>query len=141
MSNATLVEIVGGGTAGTPSGGVVTVQSPGSAAKTATIANGASLSSAVDLGAGAVLAGIQMPASWTTASLAFQVSNDGSTYQVLRVSGAEFTVSSGDAAASLSVGGLQSYFYGWRYVKLQSGSSSAPVNQGGARSVVLVAAS
>ena len=44
-----------------------------------TIANGTSLSAAVNLGSGK-LRGIALPAAWTAAVLSFQVSLDGTTF-------------------------------------------------------------
>ena len=132
----------GAGTAGSPSGGVQSVQSPGATNKTATIANGASLSGAVDLGAGAILAGIQMPAAWTAASLTFQVSADGVTYaNKFDALGTEYSVASAAAAASQYIALPPADWLGVRYVKVRSGTAAAAVNQGAERALTLVAAS
>ena len=103
---------------------------------TATIANGASLSDAVDLG-DARAARIVMPASWTTANLTFQTSPDGSTWNNLYDSyDTEYTVK---AAASRSILLPLVDFLSIRYLKVRSGTSGSAVNQGGARSLQIVA--
>lgn len=100
----------------------------------ATIANGASLSDAVDLG-GKLLGGILMPAAWTAANLTFQASADGVTYgNVYDAVGDEYTVT---AAASRFIALDPSMFSGAQYVKVRSGTAGSPVNQGAARVIVL----
>lgn len=102
---------------------------------TVTIANGASLSGAVDLGTSR-LARIVMPASWTTANLTFQTSYDGTTYSNLYDSvGNEYTVT---AAASRSILVDLKDFIAVRYLKVRSGTSGSAVNQAAARDIVLV---
>jgi hypothetical protein len=106
---------------------------------TATIANGASLSGAVDLG-GATMVAIQMPANWTAANLTFQLSADGVTYAELQDElGNTFTVT---AAASLAIASaaLAATFLGARYLKVRSGTSGVPINQGAARDIKIIAA-
>jgi hypothetical protein len=102
--------------------------------RTVTIANGASLSDAVDLG-GRKLIAIDMPASWTAASLTFQASVDGTTFD---------NVYDGATERSLTV--AASYYsmlnigdwVGCRYLKLRSGTAASAVNQGGDRVITLV---
>ena len=54
-------------------------------ASTATIANGASLSDSVAVGAGQVIWGVIIPSAWTAAQISFDVSHDsGVTYTSLR---------------------------------------------------------
>lgn len=106
---------------------------------TVTIANGASLSDAAELG-GMNLVGILMPASWTAAGLTFQASPDGSTYgNVFDVTGTEVAVASSGAVAAqyvvIPAGGLD----GCAFVKVRSGTSGSAVNQGAARTVTLIA--
>lgn len=102
---------------------------------TATIANGASLSGAIDLSTGK-LARIAMPASWTAANLTFQASYDGATYNDLYdQNGTEYTVT---AAASRSILVPFADFIGIRYLKIRSGTSGAAVNQGADRTLNLV---
>lgn len=100
-----------------------------------TIANGASLSGVADL-TGFMLAGIQMPAAWTAASLTFQVSIDGTTYtDMYATDGTEVTVTG--AAASRFLAFVPSDFAGARYLKVRSGTTGSPVNQGAARTLIL----
>jgi hypothetical protein len=101
---------------------------------TVTIANGASLSGAVDL-KGRKLVAIIMPASWTAASLTFQGSvndtdyfdlYDGATERALTVAASRYVMQNiGD-------------WVGARYLKVRSGTSGSAVNQGGARVITLV---
>jgi len=101
---------------------------------TATIANGASLSGAVDCSAGR-LGAIVMPASWTTANLTFSSSVDGVTYNDKKDSvGNEYTVT---AAASQFITLNPQDFLHDRYIKIRSGTSGTPVNQGAARSITV----
>lgn len=105
---------------------------------TATIANGASLSGAVDLKSGRVVA-LAMPAAWTAAVVTFQVSVDGGgTYQDLMDQYA--------AEVSLAVAQGKTYqldpamFLGFSNLKVRSGTSAAAQNQGAARDLALVTA-
>ena len=102
---------------------------------TVVIANGESLSGAKDL-RGRKLVAIIMPDTWTAASLTFQASVDGTNY---------FNVYDGSSERTLSVSA--SYYsalniadwVGFRYLKIRSGTAGTPVNQGGARTLTLVA--
>lgn len=102
---------------------------------TATIANGASLSGSVYLVDQPIVA-IQMPATWTTADLTFQGSNDGTNFfDVYNMSGDEYLVT---AAANRYIV-LSPFEFQWaRYVKIRSGTTGTPVTQGGARTITLV---
>ena len=105
----------------------------GSGTVLATIAAGASLSGAVDLtlGDGGRIAGtpvgLMFPDAWTAAGLGFEVSMDGVTYLELQdVAGTPVAlVVVADDAIPLTV----RYLQGWKYIKLQSGTLAAPVNQ------------
>jgi hypothetical protein len=103
--------------------------------RTATIANGASLSDAVQVD-GAALVGIIMPAAWTAANLTLQASHDDSTFNnVYDELGTEKTiVSSTSRYISLN----PADYLGANSLKVRSGTAGTPVNQGGARSIVLV---
>jgi hypothetical protein len=103
---------------------------------TVTIANGASLSSAGDLG-GTRLVGIIMPAAWTAAALTFQVSYDGGTTfaNLYDEYGLEYTVTA-DAGRAIKVPALD--FLIGAQVKVRSGTSGTPANQGAARDLILV---
>lgn len=102
----------------------------------ATIANGASLSGAVNLEHSDLFA-IEMPSAWTAAVMTFQGSYDGTTYlDLYDDAGAEisFTV---DASRYVLVRD-PAKFYGVKQVKVRSGTAGTPVNQGGARTVNLI---
>lgn len=101
-----------------------------------TIANGQSLSEAVNLG-GYVLVGIHMPAAWTAASLTLQGSAAGATFgNVFDDEGTELEV---DAAASRYIPLGPEKTCSLAHVKVRSGTSGSPVNQEGARTLTLVA--
>lgn len=103
---------------------------------TTTIANGTSLSGAIDLGA-ATLFGVQIPSSWTAASLTFQASTDGVTYSNLYDSvGTEIVASV--AASQFVVMSIPAQWIGIRFLKIRSGTSGAPVNQGADRTLQIV---
>ena len=102
----------------------------------ATIASGQSLSAAIPL-KGHTLVGIQMPAAWTAASITLQAcATESGTYgDVYEADGTEleFTVSAGQhiilsAAQMISI----------KNVKVRSGTSGTPVNQGAERSITLL---
>jgi hypothetical protein len=103
----------------------------------AAVANGQSLSGAVDLG-NYRLFGIQMdPTAWTAAALTFMVSVDGVNYfDLYDDTGTEqnWTVS----AQKFVQVSQPAKWLGIRYVKVRSGTSGSPVNQGGARSLTLI---
>jgi len=113
---------------------------------TATIANGASLSGAIDMnrirssaegvgGHGIHLAAIQMPSAWTAANITFQGSVDGSTYYDLYdMYGTEILVT---AAASRMIALDLTMFAGINFVKIRSGTTATPVNQGADRAIVI----
>lgn len=101
----------------------------------ATIANGASLSGAIDLSTQTLL-GYVMPAAWTTAGLTFQVSLDGVTYVDLYDNAG--TEISHVVGASRFVRVSPADWVGIKYVKVRSGTAAAPVNQGASRAITLV---
>ncbi len=103
---------------------------------TATIASGASLSDALDLG-GTMVTGIIMPSAWTAANLTFQVSMNGGSndFQNLYDDSTEVTVT---AAASRNIRLNGDLWRNFRYLKIRSGTSGAAVNQGASRSVLVV---
>lgn len=104
---------------------------------TATIANGASLSGAVDLGTLRLFA-IQMPTSWTSANLTFQVSTDGTNYYNLYDdTGTEVTWTA--AASQVIQSSNPGRWLAFQYLKVRSGTSGSAVNQGGARTLTFVA--
>lgn len=113
---------------------------PIAASTTVTIAQGAALSGAVDL-YGCSLVGIQMPATWTAASLSFDVSIDGTTYTALytvssALAATEYAITS--PAASYGISLDPAIFAGWRFLKVRSGTAAATVNQAAARVITLI---
>jgi hypothetical protein len=111
-------------------------QSADTVSQTATIANGASLSDAVAMNEGHYPIAIIMPAAWTAASLTFQASVDGSTYNNLYdTSNTEVSVST---AASRAIR-LDPADWAWvSYLKVRSGTGGVPVNQGAERLITIV---
>lgn len=110
-------------------------QTPYLSRLTATISNGQAITASIDLRDQPLLA-IQMPASWTTANLTFQGSNDGTNFfDVYNLEGDEYKVT---AAASRYIV-LSPFEFQWaRYIKIRSGTTSTPVNQSADRTIVLV---
>lgn len=106
---------------------------------TATIANGASLSGAVDIGSGLSLVGIVTPAGWTTAVVSFQASTalDGTYVDLYKLDGTEMA-SPGSLAASHWHPLDPADFAGVRYLKVRSGTAAAAVNQAGGDTLTLV---
>lgn len=105
---------------------------------TANIANGASLSGPVPIGA-QVITGIVMPSAWTAAVLTFQVSvDDGVTWSDLYdATGTEVNFAT---AASRFVAVDPSLWLGVSHVRVRSGMAGAAVAQGAARALQLVGA-
>ena len=96
------------------------------AVETAKIAASASITDAIDLKTKRLTC-IQMPSSWTTANLTFQVSHDGLTWSNLYDAyGNEYTV---QAAASRALLLDLKDFFGFRYLKIRSGTNASAVNQ------------
>lgn len=98
------------------------------------IANGASLSGAVDL-RGLYVIRLSMPAGWTAAGITFALSDDGSTFNPLcDADGNEITLT---VAASKHIALDPADLVGDCWLKIRSGTSAAAVNQGAERTVVL----
>lgn len=110
-------------------------------ATTINIANGQSISSAIDLGRVAVSA-IIMPAAWTAAVLTFQVSADNTTFVDLYD-----TTSTTQTEVSLTVQAARGYrlspsdWAGFRYIKFRSGTSAAAVAQGASANIIAIGVS
>ena len=105
--------------------------------QTATILSGASLSGSIDLGTTRLFA-IIMPAAWTSASLTFQGSVDGTNwFNLYTDTGTE--VSATVAASQYVVMSSPAQMLGVRYAKVRSGTSGSAVNQGADRALTLVA--
>ena len=100
-----------------------------------TIANAAALSGAVSIG-GEALVGIQMPAAWTAADLTMQAAVDETTYNdVYQDDGTELTFQA-DASRWIAID--PKYTLGIQDFKLRSGTTATPVNQGAARTLILI---
>lgn len=119
--------------------------SPAFAAYTATanIANGASLSGAVALTAYSQNGGLHptaivMPAAWTAAAITLQGSIDGcQTFQnIFLQAGTEYTVTSPAASEYMVLN--PNDLVGINCLKVRSGTSASPVNQGAARAILVV---
>lgn len=103
-----------------------------------TIANGASQSSVIDLRSRRLKA-IVMPSSWTAADFTFLASADNVTYQAVYDDNAtELTVKAAASRVLTLRDDISSCLEGVGYVKLRSGTSAVPVNQGAARTVFLL---
>lgn len=101
----------------------------------ANIANGASLSAAVNIGE-KVAIGILMPAAWDAANMTFQGSVDGASFSnVYDSSGNELTVT---AAASRYIYLDPTVFVGLNQIKVRSGTNATPVVQTAARALTIV---
>jgi len=101
----------------------------------AVIANGASISGAIDTRL-RQLVGLQMPAAWSTASLTFDGSFDGTTYVPIHHGAGAYTINAAaGAAASLGVSLDPEAFAPWPYVKIRSGVIGTYVNQGAERTI------
>lgn len=101
-----------------------------------TITNGASLSAEVALG-DFVPIGIIMPAAWTAAGLTFQVSGDGAvTWNGLYDSAGNETTFT--VAASRYIPLDPNVWIGINDIKIRSGTSGSPVNQGADRILTVV---
>lgn len=102
----------------------------------ATISNGTSLSDEVDL-RGNRLVGIIMPQFWGAAGLSFQASDtSGGTYWVVdKDDGTELTLT---VSASRHVIIDPARYIMGPYIKLRSGTSSTPLNQGADRVIKLL---
>jgi hypothetical protein len=98
-----------------------------------TIANGASLSGGVELGAGALVA-IILP-TFTSAGLSFQSSEDGTSWREA------FDSANAAITVAVTTGGYISApaaLRGAPWLKVRSGTSGAPVTQGADRVISLV---
>jgi hypothetical protein len=111
---------------------------------TFTIANGASLSGVVDLGAGSDFGGtgVQVtffvPSGWDAAAVNALLSLDGVNFFPMSSGLAEFTVVPGLTPSTAAVTAVN--FAGARYVKFRSGTAAAPVNQTADRVFTMVLA-
>lgn len=109
---------------------LITTQGTTTETDSVTIADNASLSSAIDLG-GRGLTAIIIPSTWVTATVVtFQVSIDGATYyNVYYNASGTLTEYSVPVAASRYIPMDQTKFFGVRFLKIRSGTSGSPTNQ------------
>lgn len=120
--------------------GNLRVASPALVSKSGTITSGdaTGLSSVIQTN-GVCVVGIEMPASWTSASMTFQGSVDGSTYQnIYDQYGNELVITVAGARDIYFDAFI--YLTACNYVKVRSGTSAAPVAQGADRIVKLITA-
>lgn len=110
--------------------------------KTVTILNGTSISSAAaDFGTMARLKAILMPAAWDAADISFQVSDDGVSFANL-IDDANNAVKCTSPGAGKMVGLRQDISRAlsrFQFVKIQSGTPGATVNQTADRAIILLA--
>lgn len=106
----------------------------------ATIPNGQALSNPIDLSDYA-LAALIMPAAWTAASITFAAceTQNGTYKPVYGDDGTEVTISSANVAADRVIvnKAVLEQLAGLRWVKVRSGTSGAPTNQGADRAIVV----
>ena len=106
--------------------------------KTATIANGASLSGEVNIEDYQFIA-IKMPADWTPANLTFQASNvsGGTFYDVYNDAGDEITaLAAATRIITIDVNSLG--LAPLSFIKIRSGTSATAVAQGAERTLTLI---
>jgi hypothetical protein len=103
---------------------------------TVTIAAGASLSGVLSIPFGYCPVAFITASTWDAAKLSFQLSVDGTNYFVLTNAGTEYEVASVTAAKYNAV--PLEHFMGARKLKVQSGISTAAVNQVDATIVTVV---
>lgn len=102
------------------------------------IANGQSLSGEVDLGGYPIVA-IEMPAAWTVANLTFQGSSaSGGTFKDVYDDGGVEALVVAAAGRIIGVDAIAGVLAALRYIKVRSGTSGTPVNQGAARTLNLI---
>ncbi len=115
-------------------------QTPVINTEVATIAKDASLSGAVCI-AGYHYIAFSMPDQWTaSATMTFQVSHDGVTYQDLYdgSSGSEASMSGIAASRNFSDAGINLLLAPWNYLKVRSGTAASAVPQLAARSITVI---
>ena|SRR4030067_3630375 len=102
---------------------------------TVTVANGVSLSGAINVETHVICAFVT-DSGWNTAALSFQASSDGTNYFNLYSDGSELTFAA--IAASTWVTIDPARFLGIRHLKVRSGTAGSPVNQTGDSVVTVI---
>lgn len=111
-------------------------QTPYLSSFTSIIYSGTAVTGSIDTKDQPILA-IRIPASWTTANLTFQGSQDGTNFfDVYNLYGEEFTVVVGGASRYVVMGPQE--FQWARYIKIRSGTTGTPVNQAADRSLLVI---
>ena len=104
-----------------------------------TIGSGVALTGEINLGKSGVLQGIIIPSAWTAANLTLQISDSdktgGTFVDVYDDAGVEGVII---AAASRCLALYPDQFVGARFIKLRSGTTGTPVNQGAERTLILL---
>ena len=110
----------------------------GTTTKALTIANGASLSGEIDL-EGFKNFAIEMPAAWTAANLTFQAASaSGGTFQNVHDDAGTEVVVTAAAARVIGMDAVKRELAALRFIKIRSGTTGTPVNQGAARTLTLI---
>ena len=99
----------------------------------ATIPNGASVSGAVDCNKRAIV-GFVAPAAWTTAALTIEASVDGTNW-ITSIFDSTGTAAGSFSAITASAGYAVDLvsLVPWQSIRIRSGTSASPVNQGADR--------
>ena len=105
-----------------------------SEAEAVTIASGQSITPAINLG-GRIPVGVFMSAGWTAAGMTFQGSPDGSTYYDIHDANGEINMT---VSAGIYVAFDPTKLFGVNFLKVRSGTSGVPVNQGAERILTLM---
>lgn len=100
-----------------------------------TIDSGTSITAAINLG-GRIPVGIIMPAAWTAANITFQASADGSSFADIYDASGEYALT--NAAADRYLDLDSNVFFGPLHLKVRSGTTGTPVNQGAERVLTLL---
>ncbi len=106
--------------------------------QTITIPSGSSLSDEIDCNS-RVIVGFIAPAAWTTAALTIEASTDDVTW-VTTLLDATLAAVGSFASITASAGYAVDYttLMPYRYLRLRSGTSASPVNQGAARAFTVI---
>lgn len=118
---------------------MVTIIRPAGNVIDLTIANGASVSDVAQLG-GRQLVGLITPAAWTTAVLTFQACAAGTNYRDVYDDAVERSIASATIGASRFLALDSIDWFGMGLLRLRSGTSASPTNQGAERVFQLVLA-
>lgn len=105
------------------------------------ILSGQSLSGEIDV-RGLSVAGVIFPAAWTAADLSFQAADvSGGTFGEILTdpgSGTGTALALDGAAGQVSLFTLPNLFDGISFIKVRSGPSGVPVNQGADRALIIL---